>query len=507
MTVRLFALVFLILTTETTYAQLELGMRLESRAGSYALALNPAWAGHNPARWDVQLGQFDIFGQQSYGFIQNSSIPHLYRNLENIGSVADYDPEDPIPSSVVLQDFYGAEKGKAYGVFQTRVSGPGFTARIGESHTIGLMSAVRAHASCYRLPLELRYQPSLDQVYGRPIFNDSERVEGMGWAEVGLPYGYQNRDADIYWSVAVTPKYLMGIQAGYVRVVEPFEYTRINNDTIRFDSGDWEYAFTNDILYGIDPANPTAAPPSPQINGRGFGVDLGAAWAMPDDNDKGYLWRFGVSLMDIGAIRYNRNAELHRIRFDSVIIAAEAPLTASPDAQAFVGEFSRTFLGDPVQSLKGNSFQMGLPMALSIQGEVAITPRTYVAAVWTQRMPLGPRTLRRASTIAVVPRWEHAWASVSVPVLLNDYNSLQMGFAARLGWLTFGTDDLLTWTTRRDLRGGNAYVGLKINGFTLKRGDRNSHYRKRHRSGGRQWNGRRLREKDRHWKDVGCFQF
>ena len=69
--------------------------------------------------------------------------------------------------------------------------------------------------------------------------------------------------------------------------------------------------------------------------------------------------------------------------------------------------------------------------------------------------------------MAVVPRFEHRWVSFSLPVVLNDWQSLRVGAAARLGWLYLGSDNLGSFFKKQKLTGTDFYIGLKINAFSL----------------------------------------
>jgi Family of unknown function (DUF5723) len=482
----------------TAHAQEQLGMRLERPAGTFSLALNPAMAAYNPAGWDVAVFSFDVFGQQTYGYVRDARIGDVLRYPDRLVSAADLSPERPTPPLALVQDFYGPEKGLAYGVAQGRLAGPGFTARIGERHTIGLVTAARGHTSCYRLPAELRYQPSIDLQFGQPVLSRPVTISGMAWGEVGLHYGYRNFDGDVLFSAGVTPKYLLGWQAGFARVRDEFEYTRLSNDTVRFRNGDWAYGLTTDLAYAEDPASVR-----PQVNGRGVGIDLGVSWAAPAADGSGpedYAWRAGVSLLDVGGIRFGRNAEQHRVRFDTTLVIDVDALGNAPDAQALIRRVSRAFLADSLRSQSGTAFSMTLPTALSGQFDLKINELFYASAVVVQRIPLSRTGLRRANTLAVVPRLEHRWVSVSIPVVLTDYRRLHLGAAARLGWLYVGTDDLLSWMARRDLRGGDVYVGLKINGFSFQKNET------RRRSGGGRSGGNRLRDHRRR-SQIKCPKF
>ncbi|MBK8557306.1 MAG: hypothetical protein IPL65_16755 [Lewinellaceae bacterium] len=51
-----------------------------------------------------------------------------------------------------------------------------------------------------------------------------------------------------------------------------------------------------------------------------------------------------------------------------------------------------------------------------------------------QRIPLGRQSLKRPNMLAVVPRFEHRWFSASLPVVVDDWRFLRIGFAMP-GWL------------------------------------------------------------------------
>jgi hypothetical protein len=356
---------------DSSFAQEQLGMRLERRAGSYSLPFNPANAAFNPDGWDVSLFSADLFGNQNYAFVRSASLPAVLRHPDRMVNVDDISPEDPAAPNALVVDFFGENKGRAFGVVQTRVTGPGFTARLADRHTIGLSLSGRAQTSCYRLPSTLRYEPAQNIRYGQPVLTNPVRIGALAWGELALHYGYRQGgdDGGLAWAFGVSPKLLLGAQGGYAEVDDQFEYTRLAKDTVQFRTGDWAYAFTNDILYAADPQSI-----SPRFNGRGVGLDLGFSWAMPaDDSDfEDYRWRAGVSLIDLGAVRFRQNAERHSLRFDTTLVVDVAAIQGASDPEATVAEMSRAFLLDSTRSLEGQSFSVGLPTALSAQFDVAL---------------------------------------------------------------------------------------------------------------------------------------
>jgi hypothetical protein len=486
-----FLSIFIVFGAISAQSQAQLGMRLERGAGLYGTTINPAALSFNPSRWELNLFEADVFANQSYGSVLNASVSDILRNPEWLVLLEDL-ASDPVNTQIPV-DFY--RKGRAFGAVQARVAGPGFACRINQQHSIGLSASGRFLLSSYRVPNLLRYHRISRLKYGETYRVNPVKVATMGWAEIAGHYAYRNFDGNLLFSVGITPKFLMGAQAGYAQVQAAFDYTPVVSDTSNVGSGNWAMGFTNDFLYADDPATV-----SPRANGFGGGLDLGVSWAMPledADTPEDYLWRAGVSLLDLGAVRFGRNAEAHRIRFSQLTVVAGDTLqiAAEDSPQAAIQAVSNTFLGDPNASKVANNFTMGLPTMLSAQFDYRVVPMLYVQGVVTQRLPMYRHALKAPNTLAVVPRFEHRWAAVSVPVVLSDYRSLRVGLGARLGFLYFGSDDVLSWTGKRNLTGSDAYIGLKINGFRIGPQKR----KKRERS----WGG--LRAKDRRWKDVGCF--
>jgi hypothetical protein len=157
---------------------------------------------------------------------------------------------------------------------------------------------------------------------------------------------------------------------------------------------------------------------------------------------------------------------------------------------------SQLLLGDSLASLQRETFLMGLPTGLSAQFDVQIAPHFYGSAVVVQRTPLLKHSMRRASTLALVSRYEHRWFSFSLPVVLNDWQSLRIGMAARLGWLYLGSDNLGSFFEKDKLSGADAYIGLKINGFTIGGGEKKDRLH-RERGGSSKQNR----------KKIKCYQF
>jgi hypothetical protein len=493
-----FLLYLLLFCCFSVFSQQQMSMRMERRSGLYATTINPAALSFTPSRWEVSLFSADFFTNQNYGYIQNASVQDVLRNPDLLVLLEDLALEPGVPTASKLPvDFY--KNGRAFGVVQSRVSGPGFAFRINQQHSVGLSASGRFLLSSYRIPNFLRYQNVSSLNYSQTYNIEPVKIATLAWGEIAGHYAYRNFDGDRLFSMGITPKFITGIQGFYGSVNAGFDYTPIVADTISINSANWSFGFTNDALYAADPANYR-----PKTNGFGGGLDLGVSWAMPLDNPdhpEDYQWRVGVSIIDLGFVRMNRNAETHRINFDQLTILSGDTIqnAANISPEAAIKEFSNQSLGDPNQSKTGNAFTIGLPTMFSVQFDYAIRPKLYVQGYWAQRLPIYRNALKAPNTLAVVPRYEQKWFSVSVPVVWSDYSIPRVGFGARLGVFYVGSDDVFSWTGKNSLTGTDLYAGLKING-----GQWSAKRHKRHKNRRRIFDGG-LRDKDRRWKDVGCF--
>lgn len=467
-------------------------MRLERYAGIWGASLNPSQTAFNPNRWEINLLSADLFVENSYAYLRNTSLPNALRNTEKIISVNDITPERPPAADAIVQDFYNPTR-RMHAVVQTRTTGPGFSFRLGGNHTLGLVTSARTLFSAYKIPEILAYRNVTNLPSNVPVEIPATALRAMTWGEIGLHYSHKNTDGDVHRAWGITPRLLLGMEGFFTEAESNFDYTDRRGDTTDFGRARWDYALTTGNLTG------NADDVRLRTQGRGMGLDLGYSWAAPAaDDEEGYAWRLGISLLDLGFVRFNNTAERHRIQVDGTVTVRDDDFPTRSDPRDRLRDVSRAFLGDPDRSLQAAAFSMGLPTALSVQYDVQVAPLMYVGAVLTQRVPMLPNSLRRPSTLAAIPRFEHRWASVSFPVVLDDWRSLRLGLAARFGFLAFGTDNLNSFFTKEKLSGTDVYIGLKINGFSIRIKEKEREYK-----GRKSGNGRSKQQR----RKIKCYEF
>lgn len=467
-------------------AQGALGIRTERWAGISGATLNPAATTTFPKKWEIQLAGAHFFGHTNYLFAKSASVPKILRFPERVHVISDTSGEKPIPTDPILVDFPKKFE-RSYGAFEIRGEGPGFALHLGDRQTIGLFSAFRAMGSGYRIPATMGYT-YLDTVphhIRKPA--GSFLINGMAWLETGLHYAWRTPDLGYTnHSFGVNLKYLKVMQAGFAQVNERFDYIREDRDTLTLTNGDWDLAFTNDIVN--DYSNFT--PDQINFNGSGFGLDLGYQVQVPDlegDDVQDYRFTLGVSLTDLGYATINKRAETHKVRFDDSVTVYLPGFEDIRTGDEAVKNLSNAYLGDSSLSLSGNSFTMILPAKISMQADYKIMPKLYLNGVWIQRLPFTQNSLRSPNLLAFTPRYETRWFSAFLPFTLSDYDRVYYGLALRLGVLTVGTDHLGSMLRQKRLNGTDFYFNLKVNAFTIFR-----------RNKGLNW-------KNRNWNKVGCY--
>lgn len=477
-----------ILLPKIIFSQEQLGMRLERYSGIYSATINPANTADNPNNWEVSLFTAETFFENNYAFLRKTSLQHALRNTDKIVSVTDTSRENPPPSDAILLDYFNATR-KMRAVVQTRVTGPGFSFRFGENNVVGLTTAFRTEVSSYKIPEILAYRTVSDLPRNEAINIPPVGFTGMVWGEIGLHYSRSNTDSDVHTAWGVSPKLLLGYEGFYTRARSRFDYTQRQGDTVAFGSANWDYALTTGNLANTDNVKL-------RKQGSGFGLDAGYTWAKPGVNDEdGYAWRVGVSLTDLGFVRFHDTAEKHHIAFDTLLTVSGASFPQRDNVSDILKDVSSAFLSDPNASLRGNSFAIGLPTALSVQFDAQLVKNIFVSGLIVQRVPLLKYSIKRPNTLAIVPRFEHRWASFSLPIVLSDWQSLRVGAAARLGWLYIGSDNLGSFFKKERLTGADMYIGLKINAFSL-------HFKENNRS--REGNAHHARQK---LNKIKCYKF
>ncbi|MBK9018381.1 MAG: hypothetical protein IPM82_32460 [Saprospiraceae bacterium] len=371
--------------------------------------------------------------ENNYAFLRKTSLLQLLNHRNDVSFVAAEDVEGPLPDNTFVVDFFN-DGAKRFVNVTGFVAGPSLAVRLGESHSVGIFTNLRTAAGSVNIPNEFSYYKYDARPFQAGFEIPKMRVALLNWSEIGLNYALKVPTADGSMNFGISLKYLQGYEAGYIDSESSYEHTKLpgNTITLGLPNGRYGYAASSESAVFSE------------RNGRGLGADLGFTWISQDHED-GYRLKLGASLLDLGYLKFNKNAQAHHLQLDSTVTVELDDydnFDLPNDLETVIRTFSENSLNDSLSTYEGSSFRMALPAALSLQADYGVTEHIYVNALYTQRLPtfsIGPR---RSNLLAVTPRWQHRWLSVSAPISVYNWSRVHVGLAARLGWLVIGSDDL-----------------------------------------------------------------
>jgi Family of unknown function (DUF5723) len=447
---------FLFFIPSLMFAQEQLGLRLGNYAGVYGLGINPTATFNNPLRWDINLVGTAAFFDNSYAYIRNSNVKTILTNLENAEVAPFVEDFNALPINAPILDFY-VDGRKKFLNSKNTFHLPSIAFKINAQHSVGVFLNIRAEGGSNDIPPSLNFY----SIYKKPfttIFQlPPARAVGMVWGEVGVNYAFQQEIGNDHFSIGVNVKYLQGYEAGYAVNKKLFSVSQYPGDTIFFSQPN--------VHYGFASSNDTGKDLHPEQNGTGYGIDLGINYTIGDD-DEGYVARLGASVLDMGYVRFTKNAEQHQILINKDFKLWSAEYKNFKSVHETLNLLSYQVLNDSTKSTTGNSFALGLPTGFSLQADVKLIKNCYVNAFLMQRIPskLG---IQRTNILAITPRFEHRWFEASLPIVVYNWQRARVGAAVRLAFLTLGTDYLGSFSSNNNVTGSDFYVALKINPFNL----------------------------------------
>lgn len=460
------------LVAHSTSAQERLGLKIDNYAGVNGLYLNPASGTHLPYSWDLNIVSAEQFADNNYGFIRNANLGRVLRNTDNIVVATGLGNESDIPAGALIADYKTGEN-RYYAQNNTQVMGPSFLYNLNNEHSFGLMTAFRAVGGTRSLPGILGYREFDAEEINDEFLVKPFKMAGAAWSEIALNYGYNTGEN---LSFGVNAKYLMGYEGAYFNSYNETGLTKQNGNEIDFQAGDAEFGVTTTYLENQEFTGI-------KKNGGGFSLDLGMNYTIKRGYDDGYLVKLGVSLLDLGYLRFNNNAEVHR--FDNI-----TPYSLDLDAYQSLTEYqdflelANNDVYSADESLQGNNFSIALPTALSIQADYAVTNSFFVNGTIVQHIPLGQNRLARTDILAITPRFERRWFGAMLPISILNYDQVHVGLSLRLGWITIGSENLGSLVGQSNFTGSDLYFALKVNPIQLRKRERNRRPRNKKNRGG-----------------------
>lgn len=213
--------------------------------------------------------------------------------------------------------------------------------------------------------------------------------------------------------------------------------------------------------------------------GIGYGADIGFVYEYRPDFQKyefrhkgkwttngtknKYLYKIGVSLLDIGQVRYRQLDYAQIIGLNRTgIIIQPGTFTDIKTTDRLYKAINTSFAVP--ESDYFNSYTIALPAAFNVNFDYKISEKIYLNAYWLQSLSkTNGKAMIQPSMFAITPRFETKWFDVTVPIALqNGYRNFSYGISARAGGFFIGSDNLRGFFKAGNPNGINAYAGLFV---------------------------------------------
>jgi hypothetical protein len=451
-------------------AQQNLGIRNSNYAGIQGALLNPSSIADSRLKWDVNvLSAGEVFAN-SFLFAPKSSLPFFGVGRIIKGSIH----EDLFFTHFNLQD-----PGKLYNLtFSAEILGPSFFVKIKKKHVVGFTIAERSYGNIKDVSGNLAensfaylLEPDL---WNTTLHDSTTRVNSMSWLSYGMHYAtilYSNGRGELKGGFSLN--YLQGIEAAYVKNTH-INYKISDTANIVFTHTTVDYGRTDiDTYKNINYNNLN--------HGHGFGGDIGFTYvrlkdasvykAEPDDKmfagaeKPNYIYRIGISIIDIGYVNFNRSSASFHLQTDSAGFVNWHHSKFSSNNQ-FDQTLSAVFYhGDSLKSFTGNHFNMALPAAISIQADWNVYENFFANMTIIKGIGHGNNPgVTRPDVYSLTPRYESLWGEISIPMSLLYYNQWEprIGLALRVGYFFIGGDAPGSLLKLSDLNNVDFYAGIHI---------------------------------------------
>lgn len=446
------SLLFLIVLFSITKgnAQSYMGYFPDNYAGVQGVLFNPASIVDSRFKTDINI--FSTSGSLNNDFY-SLSLFDLSKSSYDVNNDGVYSP-----------------KKNNGGILYSDVMGPSFMFNIAPKHSIAIFTRARAVVNLNDANGELYNQlkDGLDTASDFNIAVGSPNMVGHTWGEIGATYAavlWQSNQS--FLKGGFTAKYLIGGVNSYAQGSNMTAiYNQTNNPLTNTltTTGGLILGSSQDFITGNEDVKFDS-------NSKGFGADFGLIYEWrPDyesydlskakavDNNfkdlNKYKLRFGLSITDIGSIKY-KNAKEEVYNFNHTI--TQAQIDSANDVEEFLALYTNT-----VTTYKDNN--VNLPTVLHLDADWNMYKKFYLNLNGNLSLVDNSKLNQTSSanTWILTPRYETKWFTFSLPINYMEYSGMQVGTGLRLGPIFVGSSSIITNIFSKESKAADVYFGLKI---------------------------------------------
>ncbi|MBK8053141.1 MAG: hypothetical protein IPK35_07700 [Saprospiraceae bacterium] len=424
-------------------------MRLEKNAGMYGVTINPSQNIFNSNKWDIHLGSAGLFVQNNYLYFKETHLWKLFRNRRNLIVV---DDKVSVKDNVVEVGYVDNEASR---FLQARafVTGPAIGFQFKKNQTIGCFVQLRSGLSATKIPNEFTYNKITKRKHFDPFRASEFGGAVMNWLELGANYAYLKMDNNKNAiGIGANIKYIIGYDMAYGNSRRSYQHVVTGENDFQMERPHIAFGFSsmNDI--------------GTSVHGKGAGIDFGVSYTKNMKNDD-FDYKAGVSLIDLGFVRFSRDIRTYDFISDSTISILGRDyqnLSFEDGLQGLSDVFIQNSIGQKQVLTTGDKKTILLPFSISAQFDYKLKKSVYIHALMIQPVSLSDFRIRGVHLISLTPRYETKWYSVSLPVSLIEKRIFNIGLAARLGILTLGSDNIVSILRKSNFYGSDIFAGIKF---------------------------------------------
>ena len=451
-------------------AQNQFGLVTGNYSGLNSLKINPANICYQPISLDLNIigGNANINNNHFYTtptflFGYDSIAPIIANRKFSESTVTKYD-------FIIRDDL----QSKGYAFAGANIMGPSLLLSLSTKRTIAFTTALRSHASGTNVSgstaLALFEGPTYSKLQNTNMQMQKTKLSFASWFEMGLSYAQVvSENLKYVHRIGGSLKMLLGTTGGYIYDKGFNAYNETGQD-LQLKNANFSYAYA-----GPDNTSEITSNQLLSIRGMGASIDLGYSIQQKDKNSRGrnvcpnlfgytdvscgYKWKAGISLLDIGAIKYYNNSfatDIYGGNSDWKNWGSVLKLNPRQIDSAFKTNISSRNISS------SESFWIILPGAISAQFDYRISESIYLNSSIAQRItPSFSPSLARMNSIAIIPRFEKENVEISIPLVLNEYKSPNMGLAFRFKYILVGSDRFGETFGFKTMYGADFYVVLR----------------------------------------------
>jgi hypothetical protein len=444
-------------------------------SGISVVGISPTQPFLNPNGWDAHLFSEDIFAQNRYIYISETSVLGLL-NGDDIDSA---NPSEGITgeNTARVSDYFNYDITGYH--FSNDLMGPSVSLNftlLNRDFSAGLFTRLRTQSSVIEADNYLQYT---NQEIDEPVlYNLSPfKFNFMNWGEIGLNLSTKIFDySENVWIIGGNLKYLMGLDAVFVNNKEDALMRRTyepdvgppdnpenpepsNVKTLYINDFDIDVGYATNYNFDSDVYEFN-------IRGNGIGVDLGTAMLIPKYKSNDYDLKISLNLLDLGYVNFTGNVHNFKgeeLKYVNNVVLDEAEFE-NPEQYAQL--ISNEIYGNQNQSLVAHQFKIGLPTSVHINASKNIGENQFVNLDWIQRAPLFEYSLKRSNIVNVSYSYQKEKFGSGASISMYEYRNFQVGGFLRYGPLLIGSENLFPFfINHKKLHGMDFYIGLKLYPF------------------------------------------